>query len=126
MSNKRTLKEDFMEVREVLVANGKTHLVDFIDGRIAQVEKKNANRSGKLTKEQKANEVYTAEIVKVLTECDNPNGMTITEIIKELPADPCPDNGWTNQKVNALVTALKKAEVVSRTEIKGKAHFSLN
>lgn len=120
MSNKRTLKEDFMEVREVLVANGKTHLVDFIDGRIAQVEKKNANRSGKLTKEQEKNEVLKAEIVSILTACDTPNGMTVTDIMKSMTEE------WSLNKVNALVTALKKAEVVNRTEVKGKAYFSLN
>lgn len=120
MANKKTLKDYFVELREMAETNGRDDLVGFINDRIEQIEKKNANRSGKLTKEQEKNEVLKAEIVSILTACDAPNGMTVTDIMKSMTEE------WSLNKVNALVTALKKAEVVTRTEVKGKAYFSLN
>ena len=46
---------------------------------------------------------------------------TITELIKLVPN--CAD--MTNQRVSALVRQLKDENVVVRTEVKGKAYFSL-
>ena len=94
--------------------------VAFIDERIAITEKKNANGNGerKPTKEQIANEGVKETIVAVLNEIGVP--ATIGDVQKasaEL-------GEFSNQKISALLTQLVKANVVSRTEVKGKAHFA--
>lgn len=72
----------------------------------------------KPTKTQVENESYKAAIVDILAENDRP--MTISEMMEDSRLD-----GLKNQRVNALVTQLKNANRVVRTEVKGKAYFSL-
>ena len=95
--------------------------LEFLDGRIDQVNKKNASGNGerKPTKTQLANEGVKATIVEVLTASDKP--MTIADIQKA-NAEMAE---LTNQKISALLTQLVKANEVVRTEVKGKAHFAL-
>lgn len=92
----------------------------FIDGRIEQVNKKNATGGErKPTKTQIANEGVKATIVEVLRNANKP--MTITNMQKasaELV-------DLSNQKISALLTQMGKAGEVVRTEVKGKAHFAL-
>ena len=95
--------------------------IEFIDGRIEQVEKKNAAGGGerKPTKTQIANEGIKETIVSVLREGAEP--MSIDSIQKasaELAE-------YKNQKISALLTQLIKANIVVRSEVKGKAHFAL-
>ena len=92
----------------------------FIDGRIEQVEKKNAaGGERKPTKTQIANEGVKATIVEVLRNADKP--MTITDMQKNFPelAD------LSNQKVSALVRQLIADGKVVKTEDKRKSYFSL-
>ena len=95
--------------------------LEFLDGRIDQVNKKNASGGGerKPTKTQIANEGVKATIVEVLTASGKP--MTIADIQKA-NAEMAE---LTNQKISALLTQLVKANEVVRTEVKGKAHFAL-
>jgi hypothetical protein len=88
---------------------------------LVQVEKKNsAKTEGKLTPTQVANEVIKAEIFDFLA--DNPTRkMTISEMLKEIPA--CAE--LTNQKVSALVRQLKEEGKVVKTEDKRKSYFSI-
>lgn len=93
--------------------------IEFIDGRIEQVEKKNANGSGerKPTKTQVANEGVKEQILSVLTHDPIDIG-GLQKSSAEL-------GGLSNQKISALLSQLIKARKVVRTEIKGKAHFAL-
>ena len=95
--------------------------MEFLDGRIDQVNKKNASGNGerKPTKTQLANEGVKATLVEVLTASGKP--MTIADIQKA-NAEMAE---LTNQKISALLTQLVKANEVVRTEVKGKAHFAL-
>ena len=95
--------------------------LEFLDGRIDQVNKKNASGDGerKPTKTQIANEGVKATIVEVLTASGKP--MTVADIQKA-NAEMAE---LTNQKISALLTQLVKANEVVRTEVKGKAHFAL-
>ena len=94
--------------------------IAFIDGRIEQVEKKNAGGGErKPTKNQLENEGIKAELVAVLSSADSP--VTIGEIQKISESL----GGFSNQRLSALLTQLVKAEKVVRTEVKGKAHFAL-
>lgn len=94
----------------------------FLDERIAITEKKNASGSGadrKPTKTQQENEGVKAVILEVLGNANK--SMTILDLQKnsvELAE-------FSNQKISALLTQLIKANVVVRTEVKGKAHFAL-
>lgn len=72
----------------------------------------------KPTKTQVENEGFKVAIVDILAENDRP--MTISEMLEDGRLE-----GLKNQRVNALVTQLKNANRVVRTEVKGKAYFSL-
>ena len=95
--------------------------IEFIEGRIEQVNKKNASGTGerKPTKTQLENETIKEQILSVLEMANKP--ISITDISKsdgEL-------GKYSNQKLTTLVTQLTKANLVSRTEVKGKAYFAL-
>ena len=92
--------------------------IEFIDGRIEQVNKKNATGGErKPTKTQIANEGVKEQILSALThEPVDINGLQKSSA--EL-------SGLSNQKISALLSQLIKAHKVVRTEIKGKAHFTL-
>ena len=91
----------------------------FLNHELELLAKKNATKSDKLTPTQEANEATKGAIVDYLTEHGEP--MTITQMIKDIPA--CA--GMTNQKVSALVRQLVDAFVVLRKEAKGVAYFSI-
>ena len=83
----------------------------------ASVEKRNKG-DHKPTKTQKENEVIKAEILNYLSDGEK---HTVTEIMANVPAL----GEASNQKATALVSALYKAELIKREEIKRKAYFSL-
>lgn len=82
----------------------------------AQLEKK-SSAERKPTKTQTAN----AGLQNILlTSMEVNRSYTITELIKEIPEL----NELSNQKVSALVRALKDANLVKREEVKGKSYFT--
>ena len=120
---KMTMTEQYEATKALL--NGETvenysiaDAIKFIDGRIAQVAKKNATPTGerKPTKTQVENEGIKEQILSVMAENGNP--MTVGEVMKELGID-------SNQKVTSLLTQLRKAKAVIRTEVKGVAYYAL-
>ena len=86
--------------------------VAFLEERKALHEKKNASR--KPTKAQTENEVIKNKILETMVEG---KAYTIGEIQKLVGLE-------TNQKTSALVRQLKDADLVIRTEEKGKAYFT--
>ena len=87
--------------------------IKFLEERKALHEKKNASR--KETKVQKENEGIKDTILAFMT----PNrAYTISEIQKGVGLE-------TNQKTSALVRQLVLADKVVRSEVKGKAYFTL-
>lgn len=102
-----------------------TDALAFIDGRIEQVNKKNASGSTgerKPTPKQIENEGVKAQIVEFLRSKSAP--VPMADIMKGIGID-------SNQRVTALVSSMltvRKGEVnpdgcIERTEVKGKAHF---
>lgn len=91
----------------------------FLDHEIGQLAKKNINENRKPTKVQEENSQIKEQILKILLE--NPDGMTCTDFIKNVPefAD------FTNQKVSALMRQLKLAGKVTSESVKGRAVFTL-
>ena len=89
---------------------------EFIQHEMELLAKKNSAEK-KPTAQQTANEGIKSAILEFVNK--NSKLFTITDFIKQVPE--CAD--MSNQRVNALVRQLLKAELVDRTEIKGRAYF---
>lgn len=125
MSNtnkKPTIIDNFNDILNVLAENGL--LTDdhkaFLEKRIEVTAKKNANSGGekKLSKEQIANEGIKTEI---LNSMEKDKSYTISDMLKMFVCCEM----LSQNKVNALVKQLKDSGKVIRSEIKGKAYFTL-
>lgn len=111
-----TKKEMFAHIATINATD--KEIVEFCNHEIELLEKKSSG-SAKPTKTQIENEGFKQAILDFLAEADRP--MTISEIMENCEAV----SGLKNQRVSALVTQLKKAELVVRTEDKKKAFFSV-
>ena len=89
-----------------------------IKGMIVQLEKKSGSGERKPTKTQVANEGFKKIILENM---EAGRLYTISELTKEMPFG----EELKPQRVSALVTQLKNAGQVIRTEEKRKAYFSL-
>lgn len=89
-------------------------LKEFFKHEIALLDKRATNK-----KENSENANIKALILEVLETADKP--LTITEIMK---ADS--DLPQSNQKISALVRQLKEDNIITRTEVKGRAYFALS
>jgi len=123
MSNTRkpTQRDNFNEIREILVNGGyPDHLIEFIDGRLAQLDKK-ANAPKKLTPQQEKNEITKRGI---LANMEVGERYTISDM---LIGFDCFDAETSPQRVSALLSQLgaRGTGEIVRTEEKGKAYFSL-
>ena len=124
MANKMKVVDKFGAIKAML--NGESvenfsvaDAVAFLDERIAITEKKNANGNGerKPTKTQLENEGIKEQILSTLSA----EPMPIDKVQKENPSL----SAMSNQKISALLSQLIKANLVVRSEVKGKAHFAL-
>lgn len=111
-----TKKERFARIAAVNSADAE--IVAFCEHEIELLNKK-ASGSSKPTKTQIENEGYKQAMLDIMAEFDRP--MTISEIMEVCEGIA----GLKNQRVSALMTQLKKAGMVVRTEDKKKAYFSL-
>ena len=109
-------KMTIVEMYEAIIAKGEGVLskeeLDFLESRKDLVAKKNATR--KPTKAQEENEGIKAQILEFMSDGVS---RTVTDIQKAVGIE-------TNQKASALVRQLKEAELLVRTESKGKAYFT--
>ena len=112
MEKKKTLKEQYVEVREILVAEDRADLVEFIDSRIAQVEKKATDK--KPTKAQEENKALAADVLAIM----GTEKMTATEVMNKAGLG-------SNQKATAILKILVTEGKVQRTEDGKKVYFSL-
>lgn len=121
-NKKPTIVENFKDIIEVLEVNGllTEDRKAFLEKRIEVTEKKNASKGGekKLTKEQEQNEVYKTEILDAM---EKGKSYTISDMLKMFV---CCET-LSQNKVNALVKQLKDSGKVIRSEVKGKAYFTL-
>ena len=88
--------------------------IEFIDHEIELLEKKNSSR--KPTKAQEENEAVKKQILEFM---GDKVSRTVTDIQKAVGIE-------SNQKASALIRQLKEAGLLKRTEVKGKAWFTLN
>ena len=140
MANKKTVKEFFEEVREVLVEYGNQELVDFIDTRIEINNKKRSGESKTKTENIEIAEMLIQELSKF------ENAITVTELLTnsdevrnytyEVKEDgEIKNKHLTNQKVIAILNSLvdkKNPEnpdsnfKIKKSTSKGKTYFTVN
>lgn len=108
---KVTIKDQFVEVAEVLRSIDREDLAEFIDGRVAVLDKKSANK--KATAKQEENEALKVRILDTLTAEDK--AFTVGELIKVFEV--------SSQKMSALLTQMVKDGAVTRTVEKKVAYF---
>ena len=111
MAKKVTIKEQFVEVAEVLRGVGRDDLAEFIDGRVKVLDNKTANK--KETAKQAENKELKAKILEFLSASDE--AFTVGELIKEFDV--------TSQKMSALLRQMKEDGAVERTVEKKVARF---
>ena len=115
---KMTKKEQFAKVRAILAEKGENDLVAFIDHEVELLTAKNSRRSNKPTKAQVEN-ANLAE--KVLEQMESGKAYTVSEIQKEVAEL----SELSNQRATAIVRSLVRAGSLTRSEVKGKALFTL-
>lgn len=101
MANKKTKREYFEELRNVVIDN--EALVEFIDHEIELLTKKNASKSKAEIAAEKANAELREKILEVIAK----KPMKTSEIANILKL--------TSQKITAQLTKMLKAEQVIRT-----------
>ena len=112
MANKKTKKDLFLEVREVVAGN--EELVAFIDHELELLNKKASTKSTKVNEEQVA---LMEKIVNALNEIARP--VTISELQKE-NAEMAE---YSNQKLSAMLKKLVDSKQVTKMVDKKKSYF---
>jgi hypothetical protein len=118
MSNTKTTYRSAVEYAVKNLADAPQDVLDKLTALAASLEKK-SGAERKPTATQVANEGYKSAIVDFLGGVDKPQ--TVTDILKGVPAL----EGFSNQKVSALMTQLKDAGVVVKTSDKRRSYFAL-
>ena len=121
MANKKTKREFFGELREMVVDN--KELVAFIDHEIELLDNKKNSKTTTVT--QKENGELKAYIIAFLE--TTPNQMyTVTELIEKVPEFKDREPKLTNQKVSALCKQLVDNNEISKKTDKKKSLFYAN
>lgn len=114
----KTKKEYYNDIRDILVEKEENELVAFVDHELELLTKKNASRSNKPTRTQTENAGYMQDILYGL---EPGKSYTVTEIQKTVEAV----KELSNQRVSRLARNLVDSGGLVRTEVKGKAYFTL-
>ena len=113
MVNKKTKRDLFLEVREVVAGN--EELVAFIDHELDLLNKKASTKSTKVNNEQVA---LMEKIVNVLNEI----GRSVT--ISELQKENAEMAEYSNQKLSAMLKKLVDNKQVTKIVNKKKSYFT--
>lgn len=113
MTNKKTKKDLFLEVREVVAGN--EELVAFVDHELELLDKKASTKSTKVNDEQIA---LMDKIVNVLNEI----GRSVT--ISELQKENAEMAEYSNQKLSAMLKKLVDNKQVTKIVDKKKSYFT--
>ena len=112
MANKKTKREFFGEIREIVKEN--TELVEFIDHELELLDKKTSAKSTKVNTEQ---EELKGKIVNAL----NKIGRSVT--ISELQKENAEMAEYSNQKLSAMLKKLVDNKQVTKMIDKKKSYF---
>lgn len=113
MANKKTKRDLFLEVREVVTGN--EELVAFVDHELELLDKKASTKSTKVNDEQVA---LMDKIVNVLNEI----GRSVT--ISELQKENAEMAEYSNQKLSAMLKKLVDNKQVTKIVDKKKSYFT--
>ena len=118
-TRKPTQRDRYAEIREILASAGRDDLVEFVDGRVAQLDKKNSAER-KPTAKQVENAGFKQEILSYMEQ-----GMQYTsaDITKGVPA--LVEAGVSANRVTAMLTQLVNDGAVVKTVDKRKSYYSL-
>ena len=118
-TRKPTQRDRYAEIREILVSAGRDDLVEFVDGRVAQLDKKNSAER-KPTAKQVENANFKADIVNYM----EPDTLYLSaDLAKSVPS--IVEAGISGNRVTAMLTQLVKDGTLVRTEDKRKNYYSL-
>lgn len=115
MTNKKTKKELFKEIREIVADNAE--LVAFVDHELELLDKKANSKSNKVNEEHiQIMEDIKSELKRI------GRGVTITELQKEseILAD------YSNQKLSAMLKKLVDNGEVTKVVDKKKSYFKID
>ena len=114
MTNKKTKRDLFLEVREVVAGN--EELVAFVDHELELLDKKASTKSTKVNDEQVS---LMEKIVNVLNEI----GRSVT--ISELQKENAEMAEYSNQKLSAMLKKLVDNKQVTKMVDKKKSYFKI-
>lgn len=117
-TRKPTQRDRFNELLALSEVQANPELVEFIEGRIAQLDKKSTTNAKKPTARQVENEAIANAIAKFLVDNGNDH-FTITALIKNV--EVC--NDLSNQRVRQIVSKLIEDGRVVREVEKRVAYF---
>lgn len=112
MSNKKTKREFFGEIREIVKEN--TELVAFIDHELELLDKKTSAKSTKVNTEQ-------VELMDKIVNALNEIGRSVT--ISELQKENAEMAEYSNQKLSAMLKKLVDNKQVTKMIDKKKSYF---
>ena len=112
MANKKTKREFFGEIREIVKEN--TELVEFIDHELELLDKKTSAKSTKVNTEQ-------VELMGKIVNALNKIGRSVT--ISELQKENTEMAEYSNQKLSAMLKKLVDNKQVTKMIDKKKSYF---
>ena len=112
MANKKTKREFFGEIREIVKEN--TELVEFIDHELELLDKKTSAKSTKVNTEQ-------VELMGKIVNALNKIGRSVT--ISELQKENAEMAKYSNQKLSAMLKKLVDNKQVTKMIDKKKSYF---
>ena len=112
MANKKTKREVFGEIKEIV--NGNAELVAFIDHELELLDKKTSAKSTKVNTEQ-------VELMDKIVNALNEIGRSVT--ISELQKENTEMAEYSNQKLSAMLKKLVDNKQVTKMVDKKKSYF---
>ena len=112
-----TKREMFVAIANVAEVAANQEMVDFLNHQIELLDNRKNSKSKGMTKTQKANEEVKVAIADVLAEAEDK--LTVTEMLSDERL-----NGYTNQKISALLRQMIEAGMVVKTVEGKKAYFA--
>ena len=112
MANKKTKREFFGEIKEIVKEN--TELVEFIDHELELLDKKTSAKSTKVNTEQ-------VELMRKIVNALNKIGRSVT--ISELQKENAEMAEYSNQKLSAMLKKLVDNKQVTKMIDKKKSYF---
>ena len=119
MSERVTVKSQLESIKEILLDGGHMDLADFVDGRIALLDK-HAKAERKPTTKQIENEGFKTDILNWM---EPDVAYTAGDVLKGVPSIVAA--GMSINRVSALMTQLKDAGAVSVAVEKRKNLYTL-